>query len=94
MPRLVRLAQDDGWRVHVIASSMALRVIDADRLTVLTGEPVCSQFRMPGESTGLPAADAVVVAPATLEVDDALEYLAAVGVDNVEVILGTARSAT
>jgi phosphopantothenoylcysteine synthetase/decarboxylase len=65
VPSLVRLAQNDGWRVCVIASSMALRFIDSDRLAVLTGEPVCSEFRMPGESPGLPAADAVVVAPAT-----------------------------
>ncbi|WP_395109256.1 flavoprotein [Actinomadura sp. SCN-SB] len=62
----VRLAQRAGWRVFVIASPMGTRFIDAERLAMLTGAPVRSEFRMPGESNGLPAADAVVVAPATL----------------------------
>jgi hypothetical protein len=62
---LVRLAQDAAWRVLVITSPMGRRFVDADRLADLTGEPVRSEFRMPGESNGLPAADAVIVAPAT-----------------------------
>jgi phosphopantothenoylcysteine synthetase/decarboxylase len=62
---LVRLAQDGGWRVYVIATPLGLRFVDADRLTSLTGEPVRSEWRMPGESQGLPPADAVIVAPAT-----------------------------
>jgi phosphopantothenoylcysteine synthetase/decarboxylase len=62
---LVRLAQEAGWRVFVITSPMGLRFVDADRLTDLTGEPVRSEFRMPGEQNGMPAADAVIVAPAT-----------------------------
>lgn len=61
----VRLAQSAGWRVCVIVSPMGTRFVDADRLAELTGEPVRSEFRMPGESQGLPGADAVVVAPAT-----------------------------
>ncbi|HXA62342.1 MAG TPA: flavoprotein, partial [Streptosporangiaceae bacterium] len=62
----VRLAQGAGWWVCVIASPFGLRFIDADRLAAVTGEPVRSEFRMPSESSnGLPAADAVVVAPAT-----------------------------
>ena len=61
----VKLAQDAGWRVCVIATPMGLRFIDAQRLGVLTGEPVRSEFRMPDEPDELPTADAVVVAPAT-----------------------------
>ncbi|HEX2317003.1 MAG TPA: flavoprotein, partial [Thermomonospora sp.] len=61
----MRLAQGAGWRVCVIATPLGLRFVDADGLAALTGEPVRSEFRMPGESNGLPAADAVVVAPAT-----------------------------
>ncbi len=62
---LARLAQDAGWRVCVIATPLGLRFIDADRLASLTGEPVRSEWRMPGEAQCLPSADAVVVAPAT-----------------------------
>jgi phosphopantothenoylcysteine synthetase/decarboxylase len=61
----VRLAQSAGWRVCVIASPMGRRFVDADLLAELTGEPVRSGFRMPDEPSGLPGADAVVVAPAT-----------------------------
>jgi phosphopantothenoylcysteine synthetase/decarboxylase len=62
---LVVLAQDAGWRVCVIATPLGLRFIDADHLAALTGEPVRSEWRMPGEAQGLPGADAVIVAPAT-----------------------------
>ncbi|WP_433464714.1 flavoprotein [Spirillospora sp. CA-128828] len=61
----VKLAQDSGWRVVVIATPMGLRFIDSRRLAALTGGPVRSEFRMPGEPNELPTADAVVVAPAT-----------------------------
>jgi phosphopantothenoylcysteine synthetase/decarboxylase len=61
----VRLAQAAGWRVCVIASPLGRRFVDTDGLGALTGGPVRSEFRMPGESNGLPSADAVVVAPAT-----------------------------
>src|SRR2546422_414111 len=44
---------------------MGLRFIDAARLAELTGQPVRSAFRMPGEPDELPGADVVVVAPAT-----------------------------
>lgn len=62
---LVRLAQSAGWRARVITSPMGRRFIDADRLAELTGEPVRSEYRMPDEPDELPAADAVIVAPAT-----------------------------
>jgi phosphopantothenoylcysteine synthetase/decarboxylase len=62
---LVRLAQDAGWRVYVLTSPMGRRFVDVDRLSGLTGEPVRSDYRMPDEPNELPAADAVIVAPAT-----------------------------
>ncbi|MCO5967993.1 flavoprotein [Actinoallomurus soli] len=62
---LVVLAQAAGWRVFVIATPLALRFIDADRLASLTREPVRSEWRMPGEPKALPPADAAIVAPAT-----------------------------
>jgi phosphopantothenoylcysteine synthetase/decarboxylase len=62
---LVRLAQGAGWRVYVLTSPMGRRFMDVDRLAGLTGEPVRSDYRMPDEPNELPAADAVIVAPAT-----------------------------
>ncbi|RAY15263.1 flavoprotein [Actinomadura craniellae] len=60
----VRLAQSAGWRVFVISSPLGRRFVDVHSLASLTGEAVRSEFRMPGESKGMPSADAVV-APAT-----------------------------
>jgi hypothetical protein len=45
---LVLLAQAAGWRVYVIATPLGLRFVDADRLASLTGEPVRTEWRMPG----------------------------------------------
>ena len=61
----VRLAQDAGWTVRVIATPMGERFIDTDALAELTGDRVRIGFRMPDEPDELPKADAVVVAPAT-----------------------------
>lgn len=61
----IRLAQEAGWLVRVIATPMGERFIDAARLATLTGNRVRSAFRMPDEPDELPAADAVVVAPVT-----------------------------
>jgi phosphopantothenoylcysteine synthetase/decarboxylase len=61
----VGLSQRADWQVHVIATPLGLRFTDVEQLTVLTGDQVRSEFRMPGDAPGLPPADAVVVAPAT-----------------------------
>jgi len=61
----IRLAQDTGWLVRVIATPMGERFIEAAQLAALTGDRVRTGFRMPDEPDELPAADAVVVAPAT-----------------------------
>ena len=58
----IRLAQDAGWLVRVIATPMGEQFIDAAQLAALTGDRVRTGFRMPDEPDELPAADAVVVA--------------------------------
>ncbi len=63
--KLIGLAQGAGWVVRVIATPMGERFIDARRLASMTGDRVRTAFRMPDEADELPAADAVVVAPAT-----------------------------
>jgi len=62
---LVGLAQHSGWLVRVIATPMGERFLDVGGLAALTGDRVRTGFRMPDEPDELPAADAVVVAPAT-----------------------------
>jgi phosphopantothenoylcysteine synthetase/decarboxylase len=62
---LIGLAQRSGWQVRVIATPMGERFIDIGELASLTGDRVRTGFRMPDEPDELPAADAVVVAPAT-----------------------------
>jgi phosphopantothenoylcysteine synthetase/decarboxylase len=61
---LVKLAQDDGWTVQIIATPPALSFIDLSALEPQTGRPVRSQYRKPGEPRS-PRADAIIVAPAT-----------------------------
>jgi phosphopantothenoylcysteine synthetase/decarboxylase len=64
--KLVRLAQDRGWQVQIVATPAGLAFIDKDALEKQTGNPVRSQYRVPGDGQrSLPAADAIIVAPAT-----------------------------
>ncbi|MGI5491026.1 flavoprotein [Microtetraspora malaysiensis] len=62
--RLVVMAQEQGWTVQIIATPSALDFIDVGALEKLTGRPVRSQYRKPGEPKS-PRADAIIVAPAT-----------------------------
>jgi phosphopantothenoylcysteine synthetase/decarboxylase len=62
---LVRLAQDQGWEVCVITSPHGRMFVDADALETMTGHPVRSDYKSPGEPDVLPPADTIVVAPAT-----------------------------
>jgi phosphopantothenoylcysteine synthetase/decarboxylase len=62
---LVVLAQAAQWEVCVIATPQATRFIDAPALTTLTGYPVRSEYKLPGEADALPKANAMVVVPAT-----------------------------
>jgi phosphopantothenoylcysteine synthetase/decarboxylase len=62
----VRLARADGWDVCVVASPDGLKFIDVIALAELTGHPVRHHYKYPGEPDVLPAADALLVAPATV----------------------------
>ena len=62
--QLVKLAQEHGWTVQVVATPAALGFLDVPALEAQTGSPVRSQYRSPGEPRSRPA-DAIIVAPAT-----------------------------
>jgi phosphopantothenoylcysteine synthetase/decarboxylase len=63
---LVGLAQRDGWEVCVIATPDGRKFVDVAALAQQTGHPVRSVYKQPGEPDLLPMADAIVVAPATV----------------------------
>jgi flavoprotein len=63
---LVELAQLDGWQVCVIATPDGRKFIDVPALATLTGHPVRTAYKQPGDPDVLPAADAIIVAPATV----------------------------
>jgi phosphopantothenoylcysteine synthetase/decarboxylase len=62
--QLVKLAQQRGWTVQLVATPAALDFLDVPDLEALTGSPVRSHYRKPGEPRSYPA-DAIIVAPAT-----------------------------
>ncbi|WP_158879454.1 flavoprotein [Amycolatopsis anabasis] len=62
---MVRLAQEEGWVVHCIATPAAAEhFLDLAALAELTGNPVRTTYRKAGDRS-LPPADAVIVVPAT-----------------------------
>ncbi|OEV11094.1 flavoprotein [Streptomyces nanshensis] len=63
----VRAAQAAGWDVCLILSPTAATwcADNTPELEALTGYPVRSRYTLPGESGGLPKADAMLVAPLT-----------------------------
>ncbi|MEV6599261.1 flavoprotein [Actinoplanes sp. NPDC051346] len=63
---LVDLAQRDGWEVCVITTPDGRKFIDAAALHAQTGHPVRSYYKNPGDDDLLPPADAMIVAPATV----------------------------
>jgi hypothetical protein len=63
---LVGQAQQRGWDVCVLTTPSARRFTDVAALERLTGHPVRSEYKNPGEPDVLPPADAVIVAPATV----------------------------
>lgn len=65
IPALTELCQAAGWRVVVFSTPDGTRFIDSGELERLTGEPVHSEYRMPGTGKGAPAADAVLACPLT-----------------------------
>jgi len=63
---LVSLAQERGWDVCVVATPDALKWLDLPGLVKQTGHPVRHRYKYPGDLDVLPAADAMIVAPATV----------------------------
>lgn len=63
---LVDLAQADGWDVCVITTPDGRKFVDVPALQAQTGHPVRSYYKNPGDSDVLPPADAMIVAPATV----------------------------
>jgi phosphopantothenoylcysteine synthetase/decarboxylase len=63
---LVSLAQGQGWDVCVLTTPSGRRFADVGALEQLTGHPVRSEYKDPGEPDVLPGPDAVIVAPATV----------------------------
>jgi hypothetical protein len=65
--KAIDLAQADGWDTCLILSPHAARWREADllKLAQLTGHPVRHAYKMPWEPDVLPAADAMLVCPAT-----------------------------
>ena len=54
-----------GWRVVVFATPFGARFADASELERLTGQPVRSEYRMPGTGAPVPPADVVLACPLT-----------------------------
>ncbi|MFD9880217.1 flavoprotein [Streptomyces alboflavus] len=72
LAQVVEAAQaDGGWNVCVGLTPTAARWIEAglagglDGLETLTGHPVRSEYKLPGEPDAWPPADAILFAPAT-----------------------------
>ena len=63
---LVDLAHADGWEVCVITTPDGRKFVDVPALTAQTGHPVRTHYKSPGDPDVLPAADAMIVAPATV----------------------------
>ncbi|RST09475.1 flavoprotein [Streptomyces sp. WAC05374] len=62
---LITAAQRRGWDVGVVATPHALGFIDAPAVEAMTGYPIRSAWRRPGDPRPLPDPDAIAVAPAT-----------------------------
>ncbi|WP_324788173.1 flavoprotein [Streptomyces sp. H51] len=63
---LIAAAQRRGWEVGVIATPVAMNgFFDTAAVETLTGRPIRSAWRTPGDPRPFPPPDAVVVAPAT-----------------------------
>jgi hypothetical protein len=65
IPSLIAACQAADWRVVVFSASAGTRFIDPAELERLTGEPMWSEYRMPGTGTPVPPADAVLACPLT-----------------------------
>jgi phosphopantothenoylcysteine synthetase/decarboxylase len=66
LDQLVELAQAAGWDVCAVVSPDGRKFVDTPALAALTGHPVRSTYKNPGDVDVLPDADAMIVAPATV----------------------------
>ena len=64
--RLVALAQREGWDVCVVVTPDGRKFVDVPALALQTGHPVRTLYKNPGDPDVLPAPDAIIVAPATV----------------------------
>ncbi len=62
--KLVRLVQQRGWTVQLVATPAALPFLDLVELKTLTGSAVRSNYLSPGQARAA-RPDAIIVAPAT-----------------------------
>lgn len=65
IPELVTHCHHGGWRVLIHATPHGARFLDLTALEQLTGQPVRTDYRMPGESSTLPPAAAILACPLT-----------------------------
>jgi phosphopantothenoylcysteine synthetase/decarboxylase len=65
IPELIGMLHTAGWQVVVFATPAGTRFADISELERLTGQPVRSEYRMPGTGTHVPPADAVLACPLT-----------------------------
>jgi hypothetical protein len=61
---LIKIAQERGWTVQVIATPAAVGFLNTADLEALTGSPLRRAYRVPAEPRSAKV-DAVIVAPAT-----------------------------
>jgi hypothetical protein len=64
--RLVELAQHGGWDVCLVSTPDGMKFLDPTALALQTGHPVRYRYKSPGSPDLLPRADAMIVAPATV----------------------------
>jgi len=64
--RLIDAAQREGWDACLLTTPSAVKFIDSPELAKQTGHPVRSDYKQPDEPDALPAPDAIIVAPATV----------------------------
>ncbi len=65
IPGLVNMLHAAGWRVVAFATPLGTRFADICELERLTGEPVRSEYRMPGTGAQVPPAEVVLACPLT-----------------------------
>ncbi|NMO52983.1 flavoprotein [Actinoplanes sp. TBRC 11911] len=63
---LVSMAKQEGWEVCVITTPDGRKFVDVPTLQAQTGHPVRTYYKGPGDPDMLPQADAMIVAPATV----------------------------